>query len=64
MAKRKSTGAKLELCGGIFYVEEFSDGSEKRDEIDGEAVLKLLLHIVEEHAERVIADAKMKKRAR
>lgn len=47
MAKRKQKKQKsemqFELIGGIYIVEKFPDGKEKREEIDGEVVLKLLL---------------------
>lgn len=61
MKKKKSTGMKLELIGGIYVVEEFADGTEKREEIDGKTILELLLQIVTDHADRIIADEKAKR---
>lgn len=47
-SRRKSEGLKFELIGGIFAVETFSDGSEKREEIDGKQVLELLVGLLEQ----------------
>ena len=54
----RSSEMSLELVGGLFVVEKFQDGTEKREEIDGKAVLNLLLQIITDHAERVIAEHK------
>ena len=53
---RKCESMNLELCGGIFFVEKYKDGTEKRDEIDGEMVLKLLLKVVEDYADKIIKE--------
>lgn len=42
MAKKKQGELKLELIGGIYIVEAYKDGTERREEIDGTAVLKML----------------------
>jgi len=44
--KDKDSTAHLELVGGVFVVEKFKDGTERREEIDGVVVLKLLLMTV------------------
>lgn len=55
---KKSKGMKLELIGGIYVVEEYAGGLEKREEIDGYAVLQVLLGIITKHAEQVISEEK------
>lgn len=45
MAKKKSV-MDLELIGGIYIVERFSDGTERREEIDGKTVLETLLVLI------------------
>ncbi len=52
----------FELIGGIYLVEKFKDGTETREEIDGEVVLKMLLQVVSDYAENVISQDKYKKK--
>ncbi len=54
----RSSEMSLEIIGGLFFVEKFKDGTERREEIDGKAVLQLLIQILTDHAERVIGEHK------
>lgn len=66
MAKKKSKSKKkdsdlvFELIGGIYVVERFPDGTEKREEIDGEVVLKLMVSLLERHLDQLALDEKLK----
>jgi len=48
MKKSKKSIWNLELIGGIFSVEKFEDGTERREEIDGKVVLELLAQIIKD----------------
>lgn len=61
MKKKKSTGLKFELTGGVYIIEEFSDGTEKRTELPGDLILNIVLQIVEAHTKVVIKEAKKKR---
>lgn len=49
MAKKKAISTSLELIGGIYIVEKFKDGTERREEIDAEPVLKLIVATLEQY---------------
>lgn len=49
--KKEESVMELELIGGVFVVEKFSDGTERREEIDGAAVLKLVEIAIKRGAE-------------
>lgn len=49
MAKKKAVSTNLELIGGIYVVEKFKDGTERREEIDAESVLKLIIASLEQY---------------
>ncbi len=50
---KKSTSSSLELIGGVFLVEKFKDGTERREELDGEVILKLVLSVLKEAIKKV-----------
>lgn len=45
--KEKKSTFNLELIGGVFFIEKFEDGTERREEIDGEAILALVKLAIE-----------------
>ena len=51
--KTKKSVMQIELVGGVFIVEKFNDGTERRDELDGEVVLKLLLSVLKDAVDRI-----------
>lgn len=50
---------QLELVGWVFIVEKFADGTERREEIDAEVVLKVLIHTLKQALDR---EAPLKKK--
>ena len=53
MARKKKSEMSFEIIGGIFLVERFADGTERREEIDSLAVLQLLLEVTEQHVDKL-----------
>jgi hypothetical protein len=47
-ASPKKGVLKLELIGGVFAVEQFPDGTERRTELPGEAVIQLVMGAMEQ----------------
>jgi hypothetical protein len=45
--KKQNSNLTMELIGGIFIVETFPDGREKREEVDGAKVLNVLVVMLE-----------------
>lgn len=61
MSKKQKTGQlSLELVGGVFITEKFKDGTERREEIDGATILKLLVVAISEGIELTLAKEQAK----
>ena len=50
---KKTSESRLEMIGGIYLVEKFKDGTERREELDGEVILKLVLATIKEAIARI-----------
>jgi hypothetical protein len=54
MAKKKKSVMDIELIGGVYVVERFPNGTERREEIDGKVILELLVEIIQKEVDRLL----------